>query len=557
MFELGELKRKGGLKDQGETVDMQSQNQVPVGSLKKEVRDDVPINISEGEFVLPADVVRYHGLEKLMNLRQDAKSGLKLMDEMGQMGNSDDATVPDDVPFKPQKFQQGGMPIARVPRTPTIPQLPIVTPPKQVPGTTTQPPGQLPKRRSVYDIRPPTVTTPTKPTYTTTGQPQYKPRTDTAATPPYSSLVGAPFGQLPRSETRRFVNEETGEELYIPFVNGQPIYPIPAGFKQAELIKKEAEEKDPTRATVDTTRVTDSGDDSQQEPDTKEYRVASTLAKDKRNPITDAIGSLFKAGPIGIALDKIKSGLPRDERFGGLFPADASETVAMFDKKSDQNNALAQQAGYASYEDLATKLGVAEPKFEFGTAKGTIDRDTGKFFDQYGQAGDENTGQVSYTSFDDFVNAMSASAKTGYYGSVAVAKSQPDNPKAQAFLKEMGETYKVDDPTVKTDPTKKEPESIVGDDPVVDPPPESIVGDDPVDDSTEPESIVGDDPVDDSTEPESTVGDDSYDDSTDDSYSDTGYSDSIDTGGFKQGGLAGKKKKKKVKKKRSGLASRK
>ncbi len=44
---------------------------------------------------------------------------------------------------------------------------------------------------------------------------------------------------------------------------------------------------------------------------------------------------------------------------------------------------------------------------------------------------------------------------------------------------------------------------------------------------------------------------------TDDSYSDTGYSDSIDTGGFKQGGLAGKKKKKKVKKKRSGLASRK
>ena len=109
MFELGELKRKGGLKDQGETVDMQSQNQVPVGSLKKEVRDDVPINISEGEFVLPADVVRYHGLEKLMNLRQDAKSGLKLMDEMGQMGNSDDATVPDDVPFKPQKFPQGGL----------------------------------------------------------------------------------------------------------------------------------------------------------------------------------------------------------------------------------------------------------------------------------------------------------------------------------------------------------------------------------------------------------------------------------------------------------------
>jgi len=34
MFELG------GLKDQGETVDRKSRNKVPVGSLKKEVRDD-------------------------------------------------------------------------------------------------------------------------------------------------------------------------------------------------------------------------------------------------------------------------------------------------------------------------------------------------------------------------------------------------------------------------------------------------------------------------------------------------------------------------------------
>ena len=549
LFELGELQKKGGLKDQGETVDPQSKNQVPVGSLKKEVRDDVPINISEGEFVLPADVVRYHGLEKLMNLRQDAKSGLKLMDEMGQMGNSDDATVPDDVPFKPQKFQQGGMPIARVPRTPTIPQLPIVGPPNQVPGTTTQLPGQLPKRRSIYDVRPPTVTTPTKPTYTTTGQPQYKPRTDTAATPPYSSLVGAPFGQLPRSETRRFVNEETGEELYIPFVNGQPIYPIPTGFKQAELIKKEEQEKAPTRATVDTTRVTDSGDDSQQEPDTKEYRVASTLAKDKRNPITDAIGSLFKAGPIGIALDKIKSGLPRDERFGGLFPADASETVAMFDKKSDQNNALAQQAGYASYEDLATKLGVAEPKFEFGTAKGTIDRDTGKFFDQYGQAGDKNTGQVSYTSFDDFVNAMSASAKTGYYGSVAVAKSQPDNPKAQAFLKEMGETYNVKDPSVATGDERIEDTQEYKDD---------DREEEPVYEDTEPTR----EDYDDSTGIDTSTTDGGYYDDSDPSEGDSSFSDETgygtDVGYTAKGGFMSKKRVKKIKKmKRGGLASRK
>ena len=61
-----ELFEDGGFKDQGNTKDPISNNPVPVGSTKKEVRDDIPANLSEGEFVLPADVVRYHGLEKIM-----------------------------------------------------------------------------------------------------------------------------------------------------------------------------------------------------------------------------------------------------------------------------------------------------------------------------------------------------------------------------------------------------------------------------------------------------------------------------------------------------------
>ena len=97
----------GGLKDEGGKVDRKSGNKVPIGSTKKEVRDDIPAQLSEGEFVLPADVVRYHGLEKLMKLRQQAKGGLKTMDKMGQMGNADEAILPDDMPFRPE-FQQGG-----------------------------------------------------------------------------------------------------------------------------------------------------------------------------------------------------------------------------------------------------------------------------------------------------------------------------------------------------------------------------------------------------------------------------------------------------------------
>ena len=94
-----ELFEDGGLRDEGGMVDEESGNDVPVGSTRKEVRDDIPAMLSEGEFVFPADVVRYIGLENLMRIRQDAKQGLKQMDAMGQMGNGDEATMPDDLPF--------------------------------------------------------------------------------------------------------------------------------------------------------------------------------------------------------------------------------------------------------------------------------------------------------------------------------------------------------------------------------------------------------------------------------------------------------------------------
>ena len=94
-----ELFEDGGLKDEGGTVDPVSGNDVPPGSTKAEVRDDIPAQLSEGEFVFPADVVRFIGLEKLMKIRQRAKAGLQRMDDMGQMGNSEEAIMPDDLPF--------------------------------------------------------------------------------------------------------------------------------------------------------------------------------------------------------------------------------------------------------------------------------------------------------------------------------------------------------------------------------------------------------------------------------------------------------------------------
>ena len=92
---MDRLFAEGGMNDQGGTVDPVSGNDVPPGSLQNEVRDDIDAKLSEGEFVIPADVVRYIGLERLMKLRDEAKQGLSRMSEIGQMGNAQEVANPE------------------------------------------------------------------------------------------------------------------------------------------------------------------------------------------------------------------------------------------------------------------------------------------------------------------------------------------------------------------------------------------------------------------------------------------------------------------------------
>ena len=78
--------QEGGLKDDGMKVDPVSGNQIPPGSMAKEVRDDIPAQLSEGEYVVPADVVQYYGVKHFENLRNKAKSGLAKMEKDGRIG---------------------------------------------------------------------------------------------------------------------------------------------------------------------------------------------------------------------------------------------------------------------------------------------------------------------------------------------------------------------------------------------------------------------------------------------------------------------------------------
>jgi hypothetical protein len=89
---------EGGFLDDGAVVDPMSGNEVPTGSLQAEVRDDIPAQLSEGEFVLPADVVRFIGLDKLMKMRAAAKKGLSEMESEGQIGGQ---PAPQSMPEDP------------------------------------------------------------------------------------------------------------------------------------------------------------------------------------------------------------------------------------------------------------------------------------------------------------------------------------------------------------------------------------------------------------------------------------------------------------------------
>lgn len=79
-------------------IDPVSGNPVPPGAAPNEVRDDIPAKLSEGEFVIPANVVRFYGLKFFNNLMNKAK------DELGD-------TQEDDLPFPPEELESDAGPV--------------------------------------------------------------------------------------------------------------------------------------------------------------------------------------------------------------------------------------------------------------------------------------------------------------------------------------------------------------------------------------------------------------------------------------------------------------
>jgi len=328
-----EMFEDGGLKDEGGTVDPVSGNDVPSGSTQEEVRDDIPAQLSEGEFVFPADVVRFIGLGNLMRIRQEAKMGLKQMEAMGQMGNSDEATMPDDLPFDindidmeddgeyndTQEFAVGGMPN---PNT-GVYFNPAAGPTTGVAATPTQAASQT------YVQQPQQAAVPTMQAYQASEVPTFQ-----------QTLGDDAFGTY--DELRQYTNE-AGNILNVPFRNGQPISPIPEGYTFVDPEATKTEEVVTTPTQTQSTSVRNPMDEGDGEFGGPEYATTdvsgigydrSKLSDSLREVLSNygtglgVLGDTFgKAGLIGVAssiMDKdprVATSSVTSSSLGGVFDA--------------------------------------------------------------------------------------------------------------------------------------------------------------------------------------------------------------------------------------------
>ena len=239
---------EGGMNDEGGTVDPVSGNDVPPGSLKSEVRDDIDAKLSEGEFVIPADVVRYIGLERLMKLRDEAKQGLARMAEIGQMGNAQEVENPEALHEGDEGFESEIDDIMKEVDGEAMGEK------KFAAGGFAEPGADL---LSKYNI-------------------------------PKTSLTN------PALDVRAYKNKE-GRVMYITFFNDKPSIQIPAGYEfvgSAGQFIEETKKTEEAKPIVTATQTIESGGDG---PTGTEGASVSTGQGIGASPVGIAIGAIANA----------------------------------------------------------------------------------------------------------------------------------------------------------------------------------------------------------------------------------------------------------------------
>ena len=289
-------------------VDPVSGNEIPPGAMAEEVRDDVPAMLSEGEYVVPADVLRYYGVKFFEDLRNEAKMGLTEMDAGGRIGG-EPVEGGDDLPFSdeelmaideeeaPTGFAEGGL---------NIPEF-------KVPSYVKAP------DMSMFGSN--------------------------AATS--ASAGGVEF--------RTYVNS-SGMEITIPFFDGEPLGAIPAGYSlksgATEAVREEAKqvtanEREPGDggpANEGRSAASENASSSSGKGLGLSENVADAIGKGVVGLGKAALGSVTGLGPLGIGLASKATDIDEQlaESISQALQGNNDENVSVEDITND---AIAQSTG--------------------------------------------------------------------------------------------------------------------------------------------------------------------------------------------------------------------
>lgn len=274
--QMNRLMAEGGMTDDGMTREPVTGNEIPPGSMASEVRDDIPAQLSEGEYIVPADVVRFFGVRFFEELRNQAKQGLAEMDAEGRIGGAkvdangvpmeaDEELTPEEEQMLMEALGQSGMAYGGMVQAQSM-----ANPYKDQP-TTYQAQGMADGGL-------------TNPEFDRT-----KFKLEPTATGGF--------------ETRKYINPQTGEERSFQFLNGMALGAIPDGFvpwtqELADQVK-EVEE-----APVKKTRP-ESRDDSDENnfagEDNLDKWASDNYEKLSADPFSFGMEALNKTGIEGFA----------------------------------------------------------------------------------------------------------------------------------------------------------------------------------------------------------------------------------------------------------------
>jgi len=178
-----------------------SGNEVPLGAEPHEVRDNIDAKLSDGEYVLPADVVRYFGVQYIEKLVEKAKTGMEQLHADGRVNGT-----------PPVQAATGG---------------PIMDP-RHGQYKNTQPQNDPPQQMSAAEQ----MRKHQRPVRMDEGGLAKRYPEIMNATPGFDASRWT-YGKVSNTMVRTYVNDK-GERLSIMFLNGVPLSEIPAGFYPAD-----------------------------------------------------------------------------------------------------------------------------------------------------------------------------------------------------------------------------------------------------------------------------------------------------------------------------------